>query len=92
MLVIRRGGGGRGPAELQLRLQVQETSPVVGLPGGALLQEALLVHLPIFCHLTLGGVGLAKRLQHRPTPQNIWTSDHSWKHQVINTEGKWFFS
>lgn len=55
-----RGGG---PAVLQLWLELQEAAHVVGLLGGRLLQQCLLVRFSIFCHLALGGVGLAKCLE-----------------------------
>lgn len=65
MLVVSQSVGGGSPAVLQLRLQLQEATPVIGLPGGTLLQQSLLIGLSIFCHLPLDGVGLAKSLEQR---------------------------
>lgn len=63
VFVIGLSVGRGGPTVLQLRLELQEAAHVVGLLGGRLLQQRLLVGLPIFCHLTLGGVCLAKCLE-----------------------------
>lgn len=63
VFVVGLSVGGGGPAVLQLRLELQEAAHVVGLLGGRLLQQRLLVGLPIFCHLTLSGVCLAKCLE-----------------------------
>lgn len=54
--------GGGGAALLQLRLQLQQPPHVEGLFGGRLLQQSLLVGLPILSHFPLDGVGLAERL------------------------------
>lgn len=62
MFIVCLSTGGGGPEVLQFWLELQEATHVVGLLGGTLLQQCLLVRLPVFCHLALGGVGLAKCL------------------------------
>lgn len=63
VLVVRLGVGGRGPAVLQLCLELQEAAHVVGLLLGWLLQQRLLIGFSILSYFTLGGVSLSKGLR-----------------------------
>lgn len=63
VFIVGQSIGGSGTAVLQLRLELQEAAHVVGLLGSRLLQQRLLIGLPIFCHLALGGVSLAECLE-----------------------------
>lgn len=61
-LILGLGGGRHRAAQRHLRLQLQQAAHVVGLLAGRLLQQRLLIGLPVLCHLALVGVGLAERL------------------------------
>lgn len=63
VFVVSLGAGGAGSTVLQLHLQLQQAAHVVRFLAGRLLQQRLLVGLSILCDLTLGGVGLAERLE-----------------------------
>lgn len=60
---LRLGVGGHGAAQFELGLKVHQTSHVIGLFRGRLLQQRLFVCLTILCYFTLGGVCLTERLE-----------------------------
>lgn len=69
-LVLGLGVGRQRAAECRLGLQLQQAAHVVGLLAGRLLQQRLLVALPILSHLALGGVGLTERLSCKKEKKN----------------------
>lgn len=69
-LILGLGVGRQRAAERGLSLQLQQAAHVVGLLAGRLLQQRLLIALPILGHLALGGVGLAECLSHTTTSED----------------------
>lgn len=63
VLAVSLCTGGSHSTVIQFQLELQETTPKVGLLGGRLLQQCLLIVLPVLCDLTLGGVCLAECLE-----------------------------